>query len=217
MIPRIKICCISSEAEAKMAIAAGAAALGLVAEMPSGPGVISDSLIHHIAQKTPPTISTFLLTSRTSSQAIIAHQRAVASSTIQLVDQLQEGSYKEIKDALPGIKIVQVIHVRGEDSIQEAIQIAQEVDALLLDSGNPDLSIKELGGTGRTHNWQISRQIVQEVDIPVFLAGGLNPENVSKAIEMVQPFGLDICSGVRTAGKLDEKKLKSFFDAIHRV
>lgn len=217
MIPRVKICCIGSETEAKMAIAAGASALGLVAEMPSGPGVISDSLIQYLASKTPPAISTFLLTSRVSAQAIIAHQRAVRSSTIQIVDQLQEGTYKEIKDALPGVKIVQVIHVREEDSIQQAIQIAKEVDALLLDSGNPDLSIKELGGTGRTHNWQISRQIVQEVQIPVFLAGGLNPKNVAKAIREVQPFGLDICSGVRTKGKLDEKKLKSFFDAIHSV
>jgi len=217
MLPKVKICCISSQEEAQVAIKAGASALGLVGPMPSGPGIISDKLIAKIATKTPPAIATFLLSSRVKALEIIAHQKLVGTSTIQIVDQLKEGSYKEIKDALPGIKIVQVIHVRNEASVREANHIAKEVDALLLDSGNPDLSVKELGGTGRTHNWQISSQIVKEVDIPVFLAGGLNPKNVSQAIQEVQPFGLDICSGVRTAGKLDEKKLKSFFHAIHSV
>lgn len=214
MFPRIKICCISSVEEAKMAVSHGASALGLVGPMPSGPGVIEDELIYTIAQQVPPPIGTFLLTSETSVKSIIAHHKKVLTNTIQLVDALQEGFYAEIKKALPAVKIVQVIHVIDERSIEEAIAISEQVDALLLDSGNPSLEIKILGGTGRVHNWQLSRKIVEQSKVPVFLAGGLNAANVREAIDTVQPFGLDLCSGVRTDNKLDPEKLKAFFNAI---
>lgn len=214
MKPRIKICCISSLEEAQLAISAGASALGLVGNMPSGPGVISDELIAQITQNVPPPIATFLLTSETKADNIIAHYQRVNTSTIQLVDALTEGSYTDLRAALPHIKLVQVIHVINEKSVEEAIKIAPFVDAILLDSGNPNLAVKELGGTGRTHNWQLSRKIRDAISIPLFLAGGINAENVKEAIETVQPFGIDLCSSVRTNGKLDAKKLEAFFDAI---
>jgi phosphoribosylanthranilate isomerase len=213
MYPRIKICCISSREEAKAAITYGASALGLVGQMPSGPGVISDALISEIARTVPPPIGTFLLTSETSAECIIAHQQRVFTNTIQLVDALAEGSYRQIREALPGIKLVQVIHVRDENSVDEALAIAGEVDGLLLDSGNPGLEIKILGGTGQVHNWHVSRKIVEQSTVPVFLAGGLNAGNVKEALDTVQPFGLDLCSGVRTDRKLDLRKLEAFFKA----
>lgn len=200
-----------------MAIDAGASALGLVGHMPSGPGVISDELIQEIAFQVPPPISTFLLTSETTAKEIISHQQKVRTTTIQLVDALTEGTYREIREALPGVKLVQVIHVIDDGSVEEAKLIAQEVDALLLDSGNPHLKVKELGGTGRTHDWSLSRKIREAVDIPIFLAGGLKPENVQDAIREVGPFGLDLCSGVRTNGHLDEEKLKDFFREIKAI
>jgi phosphoribosylanthranilate isomerase len=215
MIPKVKICCISSLEEARMAVDFGASALGLVGAMPSGPGIISDSLIAQIALQTPSEIATFLLTSETEAQAIIAHQKKVSTNTIQIVDALQSGTYTEIRQALPGIKLVQVIHVTGDESLDEALEIASLVDFILLDSGNPNLVVKELGGTGRTHNWAISRRIVASVPKPVFLAGGLRPENVRAAMEAVAPYGLDLCSGVRTDGKLDPFKLEMFFKAVH--
>lgn len=214
MYPRIKICCISSIKEAQMAINHGAAALGLVGDMPSGPGVIPDELIFAIAKQVPPPIGTFLLTSETSSEAIITHHRKVFTNTIQLVDALQNKAYRQIKTALPGIKLVQVIHVLDEKSVEEAVEISEEVDALLLDSGNPNLPVKVLGGTGKTHNWLLSRKIVEQCRIPVFLAGGLNAGNVKEAMETVQPFGLDLCSSVRTDNKLDPVKLEALFKAV---
>jgi phosphoribosylanthranilate isomerase len=217
MMPRIKICCISSWEEARLAVQHGAAALGLVGHMPSGPGVISDALIGDIARKAPPAIGTFLLTSETDAQAIITHHRKVLTNTIQMVDALKSGTYREIREQVGAVKLVQVIHVTGERSLNEALEIAPHVDALLLDSGNPNLAVKELGGTGRVHNWSISRKIVEEVAIPVFLAGGLRPHNVQEAIETVQPFGLDLCSGVRTDGRLDPVKLAHFFEAASTV
>lgn len=216
MSPRVKICCISSLEEANLAVQFGASALGLVGQMPSGPGVISDELIFEIARQAPPPIGTFLLTSETGAQAIISHHKKVNTNTVQIVDALESGTYAEIRHALAGVKIVQVIHVTGEESLDEAQRIAPEVDALLLDSGNPNLTVKELGGTGRTHNWAVSRRIVESVPVPVFLAGGLKPENVREAIEAVQPFGLDLCSGVRTEGKLDPFKLEKFFESVNK-
>jgi phosphoribosylanthranilate isomerase len=192
MITRVKICCISSIEEAKMAIDFGAAALGLVANMPSGPGIISDEAIRTIAKAVPPAIATFMLTSETSADEIIQHHLRTLTNTIQIVDELKEGTYEKIKEALPAIKIVQVIHVIDEKTVDDAIRISHAVDALLLDSGNPNLQVKELGGTGRVHNWALSKKIVAQSKVPVFLAGGLTAENVRQAIEEVQPFGLDL-------------------------
>ena len=214
MRTRIKICCISSIEEAALAIRYGADALGLVGKMPSGPGPIEDDLIATIAKTIPPPIASFLLTSEQHSEQIIAHIKRVGTNTVQIVDELSGGTYQHIREGLPMVRIVQVIHVTGEESIKEAIKVSAHVDAILLDSGNPKAAIKTLGGTGNVHNWETSRELVKAVKLPVFLAGGLNAGNVREAIEKVKPFGVDICSGVRTNGKLDEEKLSAFVRAV---
>jgi phosphoribosylanthranilate isomerase len=215
--PRVKICCISSRQEAFDAIEAGASALGLVGEMPSGPGVISDEEIFQIARIVPPPIATFLLTSKTNSKDIIEHYRKTQTTTIQIVDELAERNYHEVRKNLPNVKLVQVVHVVGEKSIEKAFELAESVDAILLDSGNPNLPVKKLGGTGRRHDWKLSRKIVESIEKPVFLAGGLNADNVREAVETVQPFGLDLCSGVRSGGKLDKFKLENFFGELEKI
>jgi phosphoribosylanthranilate isomerase len=213
MKPRIKICCISSFQEAKEAMDFGAAALGLVGPMPSGPGIITDELIYEIARAVPPPVATFLLTSETEAGQIISHHSRTLTNTIQLVDAINRDAYRQIKFVLPAIKLVQVIHIRDASSVDEALAATEHSDSLLLDSGNPHLMIKQLGGTGRVHDWSLSRKIVEQAGIPVFLAGGLNAGNVREAIDQVQPFGLDLCSGIRTNGILDSFKLEAFFRA----
>jgi phosphoribosylanthranilate isomerase len=214
MIVRIKICCINSIDEARMAIEHGASAIGLVARMPSGPGPISDDLIRRIAMSVSPPVATFMLTSETSVNEIIRHHQRTNTNTIQIVDTLKDGEYSQLKAALPGVKIVQAIHVIDESSVDEAIEISGMVDAILLDSGNPNLKVKELGGTGRVHNWKLSRKIRDNSKCPVFLAGGLKPENVRQAIREVHPFAVDVCSGVRTDGHLDPQKLEIFIKEV---
>ena len=214
MKTRLKICCIASVEEAHLAIAAGADALGLVAEMPSGPGPIADDLIARIAGTVPPPISRFLLTSRTDAAGIIAHAEVAGVDTVQLVDAVPMAAYAAIRRALPALRIVQVLHVEGEASIEDARRVAPEVDAILLDSGRPNAAVRELGGTGRTHDWAVSRRIVETCGRPVFLAGGLNAGNVADAIAQVGPYGLDLCSSVRTDGKLDAAKLARLVAAI---
>jgi phosphoribosylanthranilate isomerase len=197
-----------------MAIRYGASALGFVSAMPSGPGIISEESIAEIVKTIPPCIDTFLLTSKQEPENIIVQQRLTGVNTIQIVDTFPLHGYRLLRQAMPGIRIIQVIHVRDEKSFQDSKTVAQYVDALLLDSGNPQLTVKELGGTGRTHNWSISRSICKAVSIPVFLAGGLNSENVLQAIQVVLPYGVDVCSGVRTDGRLDEEKLSTFISQI---
>ena len=197
-----------------MAIDAGANAIGLVSAMPSGPGPIPEDLIAEIAATVPPGVSSFLLTCLQDVAAIIDQQRRLRVNTIQICDRLPAGSHAKLREALPGVSLVQVVHVTGPESVDEAIAVAPHVDAVLLDSGNQSLAIKELGGTGRTHDWNLSRRIREAIDAPMFLAGGLNPANVGRAIREVQPFGIDVCSGLRTDGALDRHKLTAFMREI---
>jgi phosphoribosylanthranilate isomerase len=215
--PRVKICCISSVEEGALAVRYGASAVGLVSDMPSGPGTIPEELITEIARTIPPSVATFLLTSKLDAPSMIEQQRKTRVNTLQLVDAVHTSVYRELRDALHGVSLVQVIHVRGNESVDEALSVVQYVDVLLLDSGNPLPTVKELGGTGRTHDWSISRKIRDAVKIPVYLAGGLKAENVRRAIETVQPFGVDVCNGVRSNGKLNDGQLKKFFAEVNSL
>jgi phosphoribosylanthranilate isomerase len=210
----VKICCIASVEEMRAAVGEGASAVGLVSEMPSGPGVIAEELIADIAARVPPAVATFLLTCRQDAAGIVAQQRRCRTNTVQLCDRVAPDVYKELRAELPGVSLVQVVHVTGEESFEEALEAARHADALLLDSGNQSLAVKELGGTGRVHDWRLSRRIREAVDVPLFLAGGLTPENAADAFRTIRPFGLDVCSGVRTGGRLDADKLKRFFAAL---
>jgi phosphoribosylanthranilate isomerase len=212
--PRVKICCTQNAEEAWLAINAGASALGFVSAMPSGPGVISDDQIADIVRIVPPPIATFLLTCRQDLAGIVAQQRHTGANTLQLCDEVSADDHRTLRAQLPGVSIVQVVHVTGDESIAEAVAVAPCVDALLLDTGNRVAAVKELGGTGRQHDWAISRKIRDEVPVPIFLAGGLAPENVARAIRTVEPFGVDVCSGLRPNGSLDGVFLRSFLDAV---
>ena len=212
--PRVKICCIASVEEAWLAIKHGASAVGLVSEMPTGPGPICEDLISRIARAMPPSISSFLLTSKQNPFEIIAQHRRCGTSVVQLCDRLETSDYEKLREAMPGIGLVQVVHVTAQEAIVEAVAVAPHVNGILLDSGNRALKVKELGGTGRIHDWRISSRIREKVTVPVFLAGGLNADNVAEGLKQVQPFGVDVCSGVRTDGKLDKCKLSAFFKAV---
>jgi len=217
-VTRLKVCCIGSVEEAALAVDMGASALGLVSAMPSGPGVIDEEAITRIAATVPPGVATFLLTSETSVAAIVAQQRRCRTNTIQVCDRLQEGSLTDLKAALPGVKVVQVVHVVDGGAVEEAVATAAVADAILLDSGRPGAAVKELGGTGRVHDWSVSARIREAVaSTPLYLAGGLRPENVGDAIRAVRPFGVDVCSGVRTEGALGTDLLRAFVGAMARA
>jgi phosphoribosylanthranilate isomerase len=211
----VKVCCIADLDEARLAIGAGASAIGLVSAMPSGPGPIEEHVIARVAAAVPPPTETFLLTALTDAEAIAAQHRRCGTTAVQLVDAVAEPELKRLRRLLPRTRLVQVIHVTGPQSVEEARAAAALVDTLLLDSGNPALAVRELGGTGRVHDWALSRRIRESVEVPVLLAGGLHPGNARAALEQVDPAGLDVCSGLRLNGRLDAGRLGAFFAAIH--
>jgi len=217
MRTRVKVCCIQSLGEAELAVELGADCLGLVAEMPSGPGPIPDRVIAEIAGSIPPGVSSFLLTSRTGPEEVVEHVRASGVNVVQLVDGVPTRTYVALRGACPSVRIVQVVHVEDERALHAAARVAAHVDAVLLDSGRPGAVVKELGGTGRTHNWSLSQEIGRGLSVPIFLAGGLSASNVREAINQVSPFGVDLCSGVRTDGALDASKLGAFFSEVRRA
>ena len=217
MRTRIKVCCIASPEEARAAIEAGADALGLVAHMPSGPGPIADAKIAEVTAVVPPPVATFLLTSETTADAISAHIRKTNPSVVQVVSHIEPAESARLAKIEPHVRRVQVIHVEGSDALELIPAYSPYVHAFLLDSGRPNAAIAELGGTGRRHDWAISAAFVKASERPVFLAGGLSAANVGDAIRQVRPFGLDLCSGVRTGGRLDAAKLREFVLAVERA
>ena len=218
MIPtartRVKICCIASPEEMHLAVRLGASAVGFVSAMPSGPGPIPEEEIARIVGMVPPGVASFLLTSRQKADAIIEQHMKCRTTTIQICDRLPREEIRRLREALPGTTLVQVIHVNGVEAVDEARLVGPAVHGILLDSGDPNGPVKRLGGTGRVHDWKVSRAIREAVDVPVFLAGGLSADNVRRAIHEVGPFAVDVCSGVRTEGRLDEEKLTRFFSQV---
>ncbi len=213
--PDVKICCIASLAEARLALDAGARWLGLVSAMPSGPGVIDDHLATQIVRGLPPQTRTVLLTARTTADDIARQHAAIGSHALQLVDRVAPEEGRRLRELCPEVRLFAVIHVVDAGALDEAREAAQWADAVLLDSGNPGLAVKQLGGTGRTHDWSLSRRIREAIaPLPLFLAGGLRPENVDEALRAVQPFGVDVCSGVRQHGALDPGRLSAFMAAV---
>lgn len=212
MLP-VKICCIQDEEEAALAVAHGARSLGLVSQMPTGWGPIDEVRIGRIAKTIPPMVDAVLLSSKRSSAEIIDQLQVTGCGAVQIVDAFPASGYAEIRAVYPGVRIFQAVHVTGPETLAKAQELAPLVDCLILDTGGPG---GQLGGTGLTHDWSISAEIVRQVRVPVLLAGGLKPHNVVEAIHTVRPYGLDLCTGVRSGENyaLDAVKLKAFMDAV---
>jgi len=200
----------------QLAVRVGADAVGFVA-IPSSPRAIDDSTIAAITARVPPPIATFLLTAEHMAAGIARHVLATGVSTVQIVSHLSPGESERLPRLLPATRRVQVVHVENESALDLIEPYAPHVHAFLLDSGRPSLSTPEYGGTGRTHDWHVSAEFVRRSPHPVFLAGGLSPDNVGQAIERVRPFGVDLCSGVRTDGRLDGDKLEAFIQAVRQA
>ncbi len=214
MRTRVKVCGMATAGEVRAAVAAGADAVGLVGETPSGSGPITDGQAHEAALACPPGVTPFLLTSRTEPETIAAHAQAVGVRVVQLARRLDPATHAALRRLEPRLRLVQAVQVEDEHALELARGYGVTADALLLDAGRPSETVAELGGAARTHDWSVSRRIAQESRLPIWLAGGLTAANVFEAIEAVNPFGVDLCSGVRTASRLDARKLSAVFAAV---
>lgn len=211
---RMKICCIRDLDEAWLAVGHGVDAVGLVGPMPNGPGQIDAPTVRLLTANAPAGVSSWTLTIATDAATIIETARASATQTIQLVCGVEPAVADAVRAAMPALRIVSVIHVEGDDAIEAALRIAPHVHGVLLDSGRPGAKTPTYGGTGDTHDWAVSRRVVEAVPGPVWLAGGLTPSNVGDAIRAVRPFGVDVCSKLRTDGQLDAAKVAAFSAAV---
>jgi phosphoribosylanthranilate isomerase len=211
---QIKICCMSSIEDVHHAIKAGADAVGFVCAIPTSARTIDINIVESITSKVEPSKDTFLLTSEKTAEEIAEKALLAGVNTVQILSYLGPHEYERLQKLLPNIKFVQVVHIENESSLNSIEAYGRYVHAFLLDSGKPNSSIPEYGGTGRTHDWSISAKFVQRTTHPVFLAGGLTPDNVGEAIKAVRPYGVDLCSGVRTNNALDHYKLEKFIKAV---
>ena len=217
MRTRVKICCIENPQALDAAVRAGADSLGFVGPMPSGTGIVDLATAAGLIARVPPGVTSFLLSSATTPVQLVNEAGMTRAAALQIVDRPGPGAYERLRRELPGLKIVQVVHVDGATALDEVLAIAPDVDAVLLDSGSRDGLVARLGGTGEIHDWRISRAIVERCPRPVWLAGGLNPANVADAIGVVRPFGVDVCTGLRKGGRLDEATMGAFIRAVGRT
>lgn len=211
--PRLKVCCLQDERELDLAVAAGAHLLGLVGRGLSGPEVIDDDRITHLARRAPPGAVAVLLTRDQDPAELVRRVVRTRVGVVQICDAVSPEVWAAVRRDAPGVRILQVVHVQGPEALEEAQRVAPHVDAVLLDSGTPQGPNPVYGGSGATHDWQISRQIVQATPGPVWLAGGLQAGNLAAAWATVRPFGVDLCSGVRRDGRLDAARLGAFVAA----
>lgn len=214
MRTRIKICCIEDPSALRAAVAAGADALGFVGPMPSGTGIVDLATARRLIARVPPGVTSFLLSSAVEPDVLVAQAATTGAAVLQIVDRVPAAAYRRLRRELPGLKLVQAVHVEDATAVDEAREVAALADAILLDSGRRGGPVPRLGGTGETHDWSISRRIVEAVDVPVWLAGGLRPGNVAAAVAAVRPFGVDVCTGLRGGDGLDAARLEAFVAAV---
>jgi phosphoribosylanthranilate isomerase len=207
---KVKVCCIASPEEARLAVSFGVTAVGMVDETPSGEGRIPVETIAEIVQSVPRTTGTFVLTAATDVDRLEELYHTTGVNTVQLWDPLQPGDYERLREKAPGIFIAQSVHVMQSMVLDSTREIARHVDALVLDSGDAEPPFRWQNPAGQTHDWELSRRISEAIHLPILLAGGLTPDNVGQAIRVVRPYGVDVCSGVRKDGRLDQRLLVAF-------
>ncbi len=212
----VKICGIRRLEDALAAVSYGADAVGvLVGQQHHSPDFLAPSAAAAIVAALPPPITSVMVTHLAEPDEIVALARSVGVTAIQLHGETSPAQAAEVKSRLPSIKTFKAIHVVDHQSIDAARQYAGTVDAIVLDTVN--VATDQVGGTGRTHDWSISRQIVERLAVPVVLAGGLHPDNVGEAIRQVRPYGVDVNSGTKGPdGFKDHAALKRFIDNAKR-
>lgn len=204
---RVKICGLRCHADLEVALAAGVDAAGFIlGARHRTEDEVTPELAAAFVAALPPFVSSVMVTHLQEARAILPLFHQVAATTLQLQDTLPTPELTALRNALPGTKLIQAIHVTSPRAIAQALDLERFVDGLLLDSRTAD----RIGGTGQPHDWSISRQIVERAHRPVILAGGLSPENLPAALAAVGPAGVDVNSGVEdAAGQKDPARLRA--------
>jgi len=207
----VKICGVRRQEDALLAAELGADAIGLlVGQKHTSPDFIFTTVAKDIARALPPSVEAVLVTHVEDLDELERLLQQSEIRTIQLHSEIAPSSVERLRGRLPHLKIFKSINIISADSVAYPEAFEKLVDGFVLDSIN--VATGQLGGTGKTHDWSVSRQIVMRYpEIPIILAGGLNSENVRSAIEYVHPFGVDVNSGTKAPdGFKDTRKMEEF-------
>jgi len=207
----VKICGIRRQEDALIATELGADAIGLlVGQKHNSPDFVSATVARDIFRALPPSVDAVLVTHVEDVDELERLLQESEITTIQLHSEIAPSSVERLRHRLPHLKIFKSVNIISADSVAYPEAFKKLVDGFVLDSIN--LATSQVGGTGKTHDWSVSRQIVMRYpEVPIILAGGLNSENVRSAIERVRPFGVDVNSGTKAAdGFKDPRKIEAF-------
>ncbi len=210
VLMRTKVCGIRNLQDAMTAINAGADAVGfLVGITHLAEDKISKEDARNIIEKLPPFVSTVLVTHLTDKDEIVELAKYLHVDTVQIHDYIPPEDVKYVREKLYYCKILKAIHVLDRDEALNMVKLFEGCcDALLLDSRTKE----RLGGTGLTHDWNVSREIVEKSSVPVILAGGITDKNSYDAVKKVRPYGIDANSGVEIDGYKSYEKVKAYIE-----
>ena len=207
---KVKICANKSIEEAQMCLNAGADVIGiLVGQEHASNDFVDKETAKQIVDYVSGKCDVSLVTHLTDAEEIIKLTKFIGNNVIQLHSDIDEEEVRKIKTEIPNVKLVRLIHVSSDGQICTDYRKIKYADFYLLDSFN--LKTNQVGGTGLTHDWKKSSELIKQLNKPTFLAGGLNPDNVKLAIETANPYGVDVNSGCKNEfGKKDAEKVKLF-------
>jgi phosphoribosylanthranilate isomerase len=207
-VTRAKICGIRDAGARDVAVAAGADAVGFVVEISRSKRSIDRGEARGLIQGLPPFVSSVIVVEPQSAAEAANLALDTGADVIQINDSLSFEDMATLKNMVPARLVATVPASPG--GLNHARQMTRVADALLIDSFEGG----KLGGTGTVHDWNLSSDLVRNVDVPLILAGGLDPENVAEAIEKVRPYAVDVSSGVETDGAKDPEKIKAFLKEV---
>jgi phosphoribosylanthranilate isomerase len=197
---KVKICGVRTVEDAMKCVACGADAVGVL--LADSPRRITILQAADIVKCMPPFVTPVIVMMPSAAEEAIEAAGVIGPGAIQLQGDEPPEMLLEIKKALPHIKLIKAVHVGSGGEMDKARSYEGTADAILLDTMSPGR-----GGSGRTHDWTLSGEIVADIRSPVVLAGGLSPSNVAEAIKRVRPFAVDVASGVEGNGRVKDIKL----------
>ena len=211
---RVKICGITREEDLAVAVAAGADAVGFLVGVPSSPRNLTIERAERLLRQVPIFVDSVVVTAPQSIDGLAEICETLKPSAIQIHGK-KSFVASELREQIKDARLIKTVYVTKDALNETAIEELKTFDAVLLDS----VAKGQYGGTGRVHDWNMSRQIREAVaPLPLILAGGLKPENVKEAVQTVQPYAVDVASGVESQPAVkDHGKVRAFVENAKEI
>ena len=208
---RVKVCGLTRETDVDAAVEAGADALGFVVDVPvDTPREVSTERAAELVARAPPFVTTVLVTMPEAPARAADLVERVEPDAVQVHSDLPPGDVAYLRSRVDA-RVIKHVDAATPETAARYVDV---VDALLVDSIGEDGG----GGTGETHDWERTRAATADLDVPIILAGGLTPANVAEAVATLDPFAVDVASGVEaSSGVKDHDAVAAFVAAAGRA